>query len=131
MRNAYDKSKFIETLKEYPFVSFAAKKSGISRATIYRWMKDNPEFKKAMDDASEEGRLQCNDIAEMALMKQVKAGSLPAIKFFLTNNHEKYIPKRSIYVEPPSQNEKKYIIIEGDRVCAQCSNPIPPQPPSP
>lgn len=102
MKHTYDKSKFLEILRENPWVSFAAKKSGISRATIYRWMKDNPEFKRAVELSTNAGVSQLGEIAEMGLVKHIKEGNLNAIKYYLAHNIQRYVPKRSEYVFPPN-----------------------------
>lgn len=100
MRTNRDRSKFLQYLEDTPFVYYAAKKAGIAPATIYRWMKDNAVFKKEVDKAINEGRDKINDIAEMKLIKKIEAGEMRAIVFYLTHNNRRYVPKRSIYVEP-------------------------------
>ena len=104
MRHNYDKSKFLEILTENPWISYACKKTGISRATIYRWKKENPDFKRAIDDAIKSGFLKIGEIAEMGLIKNINDGNLNAIKYYLSHNNPKYIPKRSIYVLPESEH---------------------------
>ena len=69
-------------------------------------MKDNREFNRVVTKAIERGRLQCGEIAETALLKKIKEGSMDAIKFYLTHNDPRYIPKRSISVEPLSEKER-------------------------
>ncbi|MDD5721104.1 MAG: AlpA family phage regulatory protein [Candidatus Pacebacteria bacterium] len=99
MKHNYEKSKFLEILRESPWISFASKKTGISRATIYRWMKDSPEFRREVNVAMKAGVSQIDEIAEMGLAKKLKEGYFPAIKFHLINNNPKYAPKRNI--DPP------------------------------
>lgn len=113
MRKKYDKSKFIKTLEEAPFVSYAAKKSGIARATIYRWKKENPEFRLAMEKALNSGRDQLGEIAEMALIEKIKSKDMTAIKFYLQHNNEKYRPVRTAYVPPNN-------MIESEKHCPVC-----------
>lgn len=102
MKRKYEQSKFIKTLEDVPFVSYAAKKAGIARATIYRWKKENPEFRFAMEKALNSGRDQLTDMAEMALVENIKNKDMGAIKFFLQHNNEKYRPVRTTYVPPNS-----------------------------
>jgi hypothetical protein len=104
MRHNYDKSKFLEILTENPFIIFACKKTGISRATIYRWIKENPDFKRAIDEAMKSGDSKIGEMAEMGLVKKINEGYFPAIKYRLDHTNSKYIPKRSIYVPPESEH---------------------------
>jgi len=103
MRTSDEKSVFLETLKEMPFISYAAKKSGIARSTIYRWMKDNQEFNKLVTKTSKDGRDQLVDLAEMMLVKLIKEGNLKAITFFLMHNSKRYLPTRSINITPTGE----------------------------
>ena len=104
MKRNFEKSKFLEILNEYPLMSIACKKSGISKATIYRWMKDNPDFNKAVESAKKEGRQFINEIAESGLFSKIKEKDLAAIKYYLNNNDPRYVPKRSEFVFPDYYN---------------------------
>lgn len=101
MKHNYEKFKFLEILRENPWISFAAKKSGISRSTIYRWMKDDPELRRAIDEAQKAGSSQLDEMAEMGLVKKIKEGHFQAIKYYLDRNNPKYMTKPNIYVPPP------------------------------
>jgi transposase len=101
MKNRYEQSKFIKILEEAPFISYAAKKSGISRATIYRWKKNNPEFREQLEKALNSGREHLVDIAEMALVEKIKGKDMTAIKFFLQHNDKRYRPVRTAFIPPP------------------------------
>ena len=97
-RYSDEKSQLIQILTETPTITYACKKVGISRATYYRWIKDNPGFKKKVNRALDYGRKYWCEIAESALMKAIKDGNIHAVKYFLSNNDKRYIPKRSTYV---------------------------------
>jgi hypothetical protein len=114
MRTNLEKSKFLEILRERPFISYACKKVGISKATIYRWIKNNANFKEKVDSALRLGREGLIDIAEMALCKKINEGDGPSIRYFLTNNDSRYYPKMPVIFQPP----KKEIKI-GEK-CDQC-----------
>ena len=88
--NEDDKERFLAVLAETPLISYASKKSGISRATIYRLMKDDHRFKQKVQKALKIGRQNITDVAESALMKLIKDGHMPAIKFFLQHNSKRY-----------------------------------------
>jgi len=113
MRASNDRSEFIKTLREAPFISYAARKVGISRSTIYRWLKDYQRFKKEVDIVLDDGRKQLTDNAEMALLNKIKKGDMRAIIFFLTHNDPRYIPKRTTYVEP-------IVKLKPGEICERC-----------
>lgn len=102
MRSNDEQSKLIEILSEKPNISFACKKIGVSRMTFYRWMKTYRDFKLKVNKAMEVGRAYWNDTIESVVIKKAHEGDLGAAKFYLVNNHPNYIPKRSIFIQPPS-----------------------------
>jgi hypothetical protein len=106
MRGKFERLKFIQILEDTPFISYAAKKSGVAKATIYRWMKSDSNFQSAVDLALESGRRHLSDIAEMALTEKIKSKDLGAIKFYLQNNNKRYRPVRTTYI-PPELDEKR------------------------
>ena len=61
------------------YVSRASTKTGISRDTHYRWIKEDPEYKYKVWEVSEE----LLDLAEAALLKEIKKGNIRAIIFHL------------------------------------------------
>jgi len=119
MRNQYDKSKIIEFLSERPFQSHACKKIGLSKATFYRWVKDNPEFRKEVEKALQYGRSNMCDVAEAMLMKRTTEGDMNAIRFVLKNLDPRYMDKRSVYVEPPKHVHGK---LEPWEKCGECGH---------
>lgn len=133
-RSSNEREKFIEMLKETPFVSFVCRKMGLSRTTIYRWRKSNTDFNAKIDEALEFGRDNISDMAETCLTQKVRDGDMVAIKFWLQHNNSKYIPVRTVYVEPPHQHGK----LRPGVPCKSCGhmeftgfdphNELPPQP---
>jgi len=83
----------IEQLHKTPIVQFACEKSGISRATYYRWRKDTKKFKEATDKAIEQGRFLINDLAESKLISAMKDGNITAIIYWLKSNSSNYSTK--------------------------------------
>ena len=65
--------------KTLGIVSAACKEIGISRDTYYKWLRDDPEFKKKVDDMNE----YQVDFVENQLFKKIKAGSERAILFYM------------------------------------------------
>jgi len=85
-----EKELILEKLKEYPVITTACKKTGVSRQTLYRWCSENKAFKKAVKAAIREGILLINDVAEENLIDMVNEKQLPAMKYWLTHHHEDY-----------------------------------------
>jgi SOS-response transcriptional repressor LexA len=56
----------------------------LSRTTIYRWRKTNPEFKEKLDNALEYGRENVNDMAEAMLIQKIQERDMGATKFWRT-----------------------------------------------
>ncbi len=108
MKNPRIKNKFIEELEKVPIISLACEKVGLSRQTIYRWIKVDPIFKKRVDDASDMGTESVCDLAESKLVSNINNGDQRAIEYFLTNNKKKYYrPKK-----PMSYESQKFIPVQ-------------------
>jgi hypothetical protein len=74
------KKALLEALeKSLGVVTTACKEVGISRNTHYEWMKDDPEYKQAVESMDD----VVLDFAESALYGRVKAGDTTAIIFYL------------------------------------------------
>jgi hypothetical protein len=117
-RTNNEREKFIELIQDTPLISYACKRLRLSRTTIYRWRKTNPEFKEKLDNALEYGRENVNDMAEAMLIQKIQERDMGATKFWLNNNHPKYIPKRTVFVEPPSEIKKPRLGVP----CHQCGH---------
>lgn len=100
MSRVHDKSKLLQVLSETPLVSLACKKSGLSRATFYRWYKDDKDFRDSVLQILDIGRKNINDLAEGSLIKELQKGNMNAIRFWLQHNDTRYRPVRTSYVEP-------------------------------
>ncbi len=89
-----EKAKFREALRKTPIIQLASQQSGIpSRATYYRWRKDDPEFAKDCDEAIGEGVELVSDLAETKLISAIKDGDFNAIRFWLKNRDPDYAVK--------------------------------------
>lgn len=102
-----DKSKMLllEQLKRTPIVQVACEKSGVGRATFYRWKKDDQEFATKADEAITEGASLVNDIAESQLMSAIKDKNLTAIIFWLKYHHPAYATKVEVTARLKADNE--------------------------
>lgn len=121
MSRVHDKSKLLQVLSETPLVSLACKKSGLSRATFYRWMKDDKSFRDSVNNILEIGRKNINDLAESSLIKEIQKGNMNAIRLWLQHNDSRYIPKRTMYVDPPSHFHRLNI----GEICNVCGHKEP------
>lgn len=85
-----NKAKLLVELKNTPIVQIACKRSGVSRATYYRWRKEDTGFADKADTALEQSASLINDMAESQLISAIKDKNLTAIIFWLKNHHKTY-----------------------------------------
>jgi len=85
-----NKLQVVEQLKTAPIVQIACQKTGISRATYYRWREIDPKFKESSDKALKEGIAFINDLAESQLLSSIKDKNMTAIIFWLKSHHSDY-----------------------------------------
>jgi hypothetical protein len=121
MSKTYEKSKFIEYLRETPLVSFACKKVGLSRATYYRWVNGDKEFRDQVQKVLRQGRDNINDLAEATLIKMIKSENFNATRFWLQNNNKRYVPIRTTYVEPQHDHRG----LKAGETCTHCGSTKP------
>lgn len=105
MKTDKNRELLLEQLKKTPIVQVACGKINISRATYYRWRKDDQEFAKTADEAITEGALLVNDIAESQLMSAIKDKNLTAIIFWLKHHHPSYATKVEVTARLKADNE--------------------------
>src|SRR5579864_8633726 len=102
MVNPNDKDRFLEELREIPIVSVVCKRVAISKASIYRWINEDKDFREKFDEALSLGRESITDLAEGQLISLIKRSSLPAIKMWLESNENRYYrPKKAKDTENP------------------------------
>ncbi len=80
-------------LKKTPIIQLACEKTGLGRATYYRWRKEDNKFAKEADEALQEGVSLMNDMAESQLLSAIKDQNLTAIIFWLKHRHKSYTQK--------------------------------------
>ena len=95
-RQTKNKELLLEILKKTPIVQIACEKAGVSRASYYRWHKEDSEFAKQSDQALLDGSLLVNDMAESQLMSAIKDKNMTAIIFWLKHHHSAYLTKVEI-----------------------------------
>lgn len=80
------KSMFLEALKKSLFIITAAcEATGIKRTMYYDWIKNDPEFKRDVENLEE---MQI-DFVETQLLKRIKEGSDSSIQFYLKTKGKK------------------------------------------
>lgn len=89
-RKKADQELLLENLKKTPIVQLACEKSGIGRATYYRWRKENLKFAEAADQALQESVALINDLAESQLLSSIRDKNMTAIIFWLKYRHKSY-----------------------------------------
>ena len=91
-----EKVKILEALRKTPVIHIACERSGVSKATFYRWKEADQEFSKAADEALTDGKELVSDVAISQLISAIKDKNLGAIKFWLSNHHADYKTKVEI-----------------------------------
>lgn len=81
---------FLAELRRIPIVQVACEKTAISRNSVYRWRKEDEEFKKAMDEAMEDGEAFVNDMSESQLLSLIQEKNWSAISFWLRHRNPKF-----------------------------------------
>jgi hypothetical protein len=100
-----DKKLIIDKLKVNPIIQIACKKAGISRATYYRWRKDDPEFSKEANKALQEGTELISDMAESQLINQIRDENMTAIIFWLKHHRQAYENRVKLFHESEESEE--------------------------
>lgn len=96
IRQRKQKEELFRVLAQTPIIQTACAKTGVARATFYRWRQDDPEFSKNVDKAMFEGSLLINDMAESQLIAAVRDRNLTAITYWLKHHHDAYKTKIEI-----------------------------------
>lgn len=125
---------FLEQLRKIPIVQVACEKVDVSRNTVYRWRKEDPEFAKQMDAALSDGEAVVNDMSESQLLSKIKNGEWPPIAFWLRKRHPKFKDRLEITgtLQGPQEEltpEQESVVKEALRLAAMSTDaPIEPPP---
>jgi len=95
MINDKAKNKLLRELEKGGNVYLTCLKTNINRSTYYRWKNEDKEFKSKADRAERQGRKNNCDIAEQALMLNVRDKKMDAIKYLLSHHSPRYKTKNS------------------------------------
>lgn len=96
-RQKKQKEKIINELKGYPCVSAVCLRVGINRATYYRWLQNDIEFKRKVSAALEDGVFKFNGIGESHILNGVQEGNMTSVIFWLKRRHESYMPMNRLH----------------------------------
>lgn len=81
------KAKAVELWREtHGHISNLCSAVGIARQTYYEWLKQDPKFALAIQDAEAE----LNDEMRDALINKAGGGELPAITYYLDRRHPEF-----------------------------------------
>lgn len=94
MKKSRKQTPLLEQLRKVPNVSVACERVGIARNTYYTWLKEDAEFKGAVEEALNLGVESINDLAESKLLAHINNGSMRAIEYWLDNHKKVYIKPR-------------------------------------
>ena len=89
-RQSAQQTELLKHLAKTPIIQYACQRSGVSRATFYRWRKDDDAFGKAVDGALASGNAIVNDMAESMLIQAIREGNITAQIFWLKHHHPAY-----------------------------------------
>jgi hypothetical protein len=105
-RQAKEKESVLANLRKMPIVQIACQGAGVARATYYRWLNEDKEFKKAAHKAMKDGEMFINDLSESQVVSLIKDRNLPAITLWLKNHHPKYADKLKVEASISQVDEK-------------------------
>ena len=111
-KNRYTEEQIKDALtKAGGFISMACKSLGCTRKTIYNYLDKFPELKDVVVDIRE----QYLDIAEAALIKNVKDGKSSDIKYFLNTQGKKrgYVERSELDLSSGDEPIKINVNIKG------------------
>ena len=104
VRQERQKELIAEQLEKVPIIHHACEKVGISRASYYRWRKEDREFAKTCDDAIAKGVLLVNDMAESQLLSAIRDGNMTGVIFWLKSRHPAF--RTRLEVTPKTQDDE-------------------------
>jgi len=121
MRINKKRNEFLEQLKKIPIISVACEKAGLSRNTIYRWRKEDGDFRKIMETALVEGEALVNDMSESQVLTLIKEKNLSAICLWLRHHHPTYRNRLEVTAVVPQEEltpEQAALVREALRLSA-------------
>lgn len=90
MKENKSKKLILEQLRKMPLIQVACEKSGVARASFYRWKQKDKEFAKEIDTAIAEGEAMITDMSEVQLINLIRDKNFQAVQLWLKSHHPKY-----------------------------------------
>lgn len=139
-RKAQEQALLLEQFRKLPVVSIACEKTGIGRASYYRWRQEDSAFAAAADEALVDGTNLVSDMAESQLLSQIRDGNLGAVMYWLKHRNPHYNNKLEVTARLKHEDdnltpEQEAAITEALRLasltedeCSLSSSSLPPSP---
>jgi hypothetical protein len=89
-RRSADKTKLLDQFRKMPIVQIAAERAAVSRATYYRWLEEDAEFRDEAMAAIAEGESFISDKSEGQLLALIGEKHFGAIKTYLEHHNDTY-----------------------------------------
>jgi hypothetical protein len=96
----------LEQLRQIPVVQYACVRVDIGRATLYRMLEDDPNFREAVNKAIAEGNGFISDLSIGGIIKLIKEGNFAPMKYWLEVHDPKYSRKLEIAGKVELVNEE-------------------------
>ncbi len=106
MRKAREQAMLLDQLRKMPIVQIACEKAGVSRATYYRWKKEDERFATAADEALSDGTALVSDMAESQLLAQIRDNNLGAIMYWLKHRNPNYNNRLEVTAKLKHEDDK-------------------------
>lgn len=106
MKSKETKKLFLEHLRKVPIIQVACEKSGVSRATVYRWRDKEEKFREDLESALAEGEALVNDMSESQLITLIREKSWSAISFWLRHRNPRFRERVEVTANIRSEQEK-------------------------
>lgn len=90
IRQPKEKAKLLEHLKKMPIIQVVCERSGVSRATYYRWLEEDPIFRDAAMAAISDGEDFISDKSEAQLLALIGEKHFGAVKHWLQHHRAAY-----------------------------------------
>jgi len=106
MKTEKEKKLLVEQLRKTPIIQIVCEKVGISRASYYRWRKEDKKFAESADESITEGEMLISDLSETQLINLIRNKNFQAIQLWLKTHNPKYGSKVEINGNLTYSNEE-------------------------
>ena len=106
-RQARDRERVLVELRKMPIISVACERSDIGRTTVHRWINEDEEFERAVDEAMHQGDELMNDMGKSQLLSLIKDKKWEAVRYFLEKHHPEFLSEKA----REAQNKKSEVKI--------------------